>query len=89
MVRTVARRQPQVYSASVSSDTRGIYVAPTGFPADIERDSGGDLGKSGGLPFPKTRRRRPGYCGDTCRLLFTFSDGPRNRDSRGPSAQRR
>jgi hypothetical protein len=43
MARTVARRQPIVYSAYLNSYTRGIYFAPTGFSGDIERNSTGDL----------------------------------------------
>ena len=35
MARTEVRRQPHVYSTALNSDTRGIYLAPTGFPGDI------------------------------------------------------
>src|SRR5215207_1492676 len=42
MPRTEACRQPHVYSASLNSETRGIYFAATRFPADAGRKPGGD-----------------------------------------------
>src|SRR5919112_230078 len=62
MARTEVRHQPHVYSASLNSYTRGMFFAPTGFPTDIERDSGGDLGISGG---GSPSRRRDGGGQDT------------------------
>ena len=83
MPRTETFRQPHVCSASLNSDTRGIYFAATGFPPDNRRNSGGDRRSL------RMRRRRPESCGDTCRSPFIFSDDPRSRDSRGPNARRR